>query len=227
MQGRRIAEVLIFGNGRTKLEVIQREMKTRGGDAFDADQIEEDRKRIQNLGVFNRVEMFAEPAGEDARIAVIVTEGLPFIPYPVFHLNERDWKKLSYGAGLRHVNFRGRAETLDVLLSAGYNPIYRFFYVNPWIDGTGGLQAGLDVYFQRLLSKHFREEKAQENQLGFFVQIGKRLALTTSLNALLGYREVSLSPARIGLLEYRRDRIPVAGLSALLDQNRHPQNCPD
>jgi len=217
MEGRWITEVLIFGNERTKPETILREMKTRSGDVFDASRIEEDRKRIQNLGVFNRVEMFAEPAGEDVRVAVFVTEGLSFIPYPVFHLNERDWKKLSYGAGLRHVNFRGRAETLDVLLSAGYNPIYRFSYVNPWIDGTNGLQAVLDVHFQRLLSKHFRDEKAHENHLGFFVQIGKRLTLTTSLNALLGYREVSLSPEWIGLLEYHRDRMPVAGLSALMD----------
>jgi outer membrane protein assembly factor BamA len=217
LEGRRIAEVMIFGNERTRPETILREMKIRSGDAYDANQIEADRKRIQNLGIFNRVEMIVDVAGEGVRIVVLVTESLTFIPYPVLNINERDWKKVSYGAGLKVVNLRGRAETLDALLSAGYDPNYRFSYVDPWIEGTGGLQAGLEAYFTRLLSKHFRDEKAHENQLGFFVQIGKRLTLTTTLSVLLGYREVSISPSHIGPLEYGRDLMPVAGLSAILD----------
>jgi outer membrane protein insertion porin family len=217
LNGKPVAGVLIFGNERTKPEVILREMKIRKGDAFDEARVEEDRKRIQNLGIFNRVEMFTESAWDGVRIMILVTEGPTFLPYPVLHINERDWKKLSYGAGLRILNFRGRAETLDALFSAGYNPIYGVAYINPWIDGTQGLQAGFNATSQRLLSKHFRNEKAHENQDAFYASVGKRLTLHVTFGALLGVREVAVSPARIDPDGHPADRMPVAGLSVLWD----------
>jgi len=217
LNGKPVTGVLIFGNERTRPEVILREMKIREGDPYDGAGIEEDRKRIQNLGIFNRVETFAEPAWGGVRVFVLVTEGPVFLPYPVLHLNERDWKKLSYGAGLRVRNLRGRAETLDALFSAGYNPAYGFAYFNPWIGGTRGLQAGFNAASQRLLSKHFREERAYEKQTAVFAAVGKRITLHMTFGALLGVREIEISPAHIGPEEYAVDRMPVAGLSFLWD----------
>lgn len=192
-------------------------MKIRKGDPFDGAGIEEDRKRIQNLGIFNRVETFAESAGDGVRVFILVTEGPALLPYPVLHINERDWTKLSYGAGLRALNIRGRAETLDALFSAGYDPIYGIAYNNPWIDGTFGLQAGFNAYSQRLLSKHYRSEKAHENQSAIFVDVGKRLTLNMTFGTLLGIREVAIIPARIAPGGHPVDRMPVAGLSLIWD----------
>lgn len=128
---RKITSIQIHGNEKTKAPVILREMKLSVGDSLDPHKLEQDQKRIQNLNLFNRVIILAEPEGKDVRLMVLVTEKWYLFPYPIFFINERDWSKLSYGAGLTHLNFRGRAETFSFLFWLGYNPIIRLDYTNP------------------------------------------------------------------------------------------------
>jgi outer membrane protein assembly factor BamA len=217
LTGKAVVEIQIFGNEKTRTSVILREMQTKTGDPFDSAIVEGDRKRVQSLGIFNRVETFVDPAKGGVRIVVLVTEGLTVLPYPILQINDRDWKKLSYGAGVRFLNFRGRAETLDVLFKAGYNPIVRTAYVNPWFGGNRRLQAAAEAYYQRALSKHFVNEKVSENRLALSFQIGKRFTLFTSVFALFGFRQVSFSPNRIDSVLHPRDRFPVFGVSFAWD----------
>jgi outer membrane protein assembly factor BamA len=212
--GRKIVAIRIHGNEKTKPSIILREMKQRVGDLLDPHLLEEDRKRIQNLNLFNRVILSAEPEEEGTHIRIVVTEQWYLFPFPVLFINERDWSKLSYGAGLTHLNFRGRAETLAFVFWLGYNPSVHLEYNNPWLGGKHHLFTRISIFTSRIRSKHFEEEDVNENHLGLQWTLGKRLGHHTFLSLTSGYREVTFSPAVEGqtLSSDGKDRLPCLGL---------------
>ena len=110
--GKPVLDISVEGNRVTKTPVILRELKQTTGTLLDPQLVEEDHKRILNLFLFHRVLLITEPYGHGARIKIIVTEKWYIFPFPVFFMSDRDWNKLSYGAGVAHSNFRGRAENL-------------------------------------------------------------------------------------------------------------------
>ena len=128
---RKITSIHILGNNKTKSSVILRELKTQIGDTVNVQLLEEDYKRILNLNLFERVTI--EPVYKQDGVTLLITvyERWYIIPYPIFFINERNWKHLSYGLGIYHTNFRGRAELLSGSFWAGYNPCAEILYHNP------------------------------------------------------------------------------------------------
>ena len=219
--GKKIASIEIYGNDKTKSSVILREMNHRVGDPLEPYRLEEDRKRIQNLNLFNRVILVAEPQ-EEVRLRVVVTEQWYLFPFPVFFINEKDWSKLSYGAGLTHLNFRGRAETLAFVFWLGYNPSAHLDYHIPWLGGKRNLFARVNLFYSQIRSKHFEEmgKGVTENHLGLRWTIGKRFGHHTYLSLTSGYEEVTFSPSVVGqtLSSDGRDRLPLLALSFKWDR---------
>ena len=217
--GMRIDSIQIQGNQKTKAAIILREMKSQIGDSLDLDLLVEDQQRIQNLRLFNRVLIYTEAREDAVELLVHVTEQWYLFPYPIFFINERDWGKLSYGAGLMHLNFRGRAETLSGSFWLGYNPAVQLEYINPWIGGKHHLRLRTYGYYQKIRSKHYSEKEITENHLGMRGILGKRFGYHTHVNLSLGYREVTFSPADSGqtLSIDGRDRLPSLGFSFIWD----------
>jgi outer membrane protein assembly factor BamA len=218
MAGRRIRSVAVIGNEHTKPEIILREMKTAPGDAYSPAAADGDRKRIQGLGLFNLVEVIPEPEDGGVRLIVWVTERWALIPYPVFFLNDHDWKKLSYGAGVRHINVRGRAERLDLLASGGYNPAVRMAYENPWIGEERRLLAGVSLYGQRVSSRHFAASGGHEDHAGGRIFIGRRYGLFEWTAVSIGFRRVAFPKDPAGAAMPGPDRIPMLGASFTSDR---------
>jgi outer membrane protein assembly factor BamA len=219
MAGRPIAFVRIFGNDKTKSAIILREMKQKTGDLLDPVLLEEDRKRIQNLNLFNRVIIAVRPVDENVFIQISLTEMYYFLPYPVIFINERDWSKVSYGAGLIHMNFRGRAETLNGIFWLGYNPSVQLSYGNPWIGGSHHLTLQTSLFYQKVLSKHYTDQDVFESYIGGEAVIGKRFGYHTHLNVQLGYKEITFDPSVPGqtISESGRDPLPSLGLTFIWD----------
>ena len=217
--GKKIVSIQIQGNDKTKPSVILREMKQKVGDSLDPYLLENDRKRIQNLYLFNRVIISAEPEEEDARIRIVVTEQWYLFPFPVLFINEGDWNKLSWGAGLTYLNFRGRAETLVFVFWLGYNPSIHIDYANPWFGGKRNLFTGANLFYSHVRSKHFQEEAVTEKHLGLQWTIGKRFGPHTFPSISVGYKEVTFSPSVPGqtLSSDGRDRLPFLGFTLIWD----------
>jgi len=217
--GQKISAILIHGNEKTKPSVILREMKQQKGDTLSLDLLEEDRKRIQNLNLFNRVVVYTEPEGEQVCIHVQVSEQWYIFPYPVIFINDRDWSKVSYGAGLMHRNFRGRAEILDTIFWLGYDPLVQLKYTNPWIGGKHHLFFQPELFYQKKRSKHYEDKNVNENHFGFNCSMGKRFGYHTYISLTLGYREITFNPSIPGqtLSEDGSDRLPSLGLVITLD----------
>ncbi len=217
--GRSIVSIEITGNKKTKSSVIFREMEQKKGDLLDLDKIEADRKRIQNLNLFNRVIIVGQPDERGVRLIVSVTEQWYLFPYPILHINEKDWSKISYGVGLTHLNFRGRAETLSFEASLGYNPKVELSYSNPWIAGRHNLLTSMNGFYNRKKSKHFEGEDVKENHIGGNWTLGKRYGHHRYTMLYLGYREITFSPPVSGqtISSSGKDRFPIAGMGLYWD----------
>ncbi len=213
--------VLVQGNDKTKKEVILREMKTQPEDTLDPEKLENDRLRIQNLGIFNRVEIDIVPTSEGVILVVSVSEMWYIFPYPIIFRNERDWSRLSIGAGLLYTNFRGRREVIDFSGWFGFNPAIRLSYSNPWIFGKAKFYTKISLFARKVRNRSFTvlDSVVNENQLGFAVTLGKRFSHFTYLDFNTGYRQLTLSPGATGgtLSPSGKDKLPHFGFSFRYD----------
>jgi len=217
---REIIVILVQGNEKTKEEVILREMKLKVGEQFDPAELEQDRLRIQNLGIFNRVEIDLVPTQRGVILIVTVSEMWYVFPYPIIFRNERNWSRLSVGAGLLYTNFRGRREVIDLAFWLGFNPSVRLAYSNPWIMGNLKLYTSFSVFAKKVRNQTFTvlDSSVNENQIGFNWKIGKRFGHFTYLDVNVGYRRLTLSDNSAGTLSPSGiDHLPQAGISFKYD----------
>ncbi len=220
----KIIAIIVQGNDKTKQEIILREMKLKQGGEFDEIEAERDQLRIQNLGIFNRVEIDMVPTNNGVILVVTVAEMWYIFPYPIIFRNDRDWGRVSVGAGLLHNNFRGRRETIDFSFWLGFNPSVRLTYSNPWILGKLKFYTSFSIFARKVrnLSSTADENlpEINENQIGFKWRIGKRFGLFTFLDVNIGYKQLSLSPADSvnTLSDSGKDKLPTIGFSFTNDK---------
>lgn len=206
--------VLVQGNEKTQDEIILREMKTKPGDPYNPIQVERDRLRIQNLGIFNRVQIDTIPTPKGMILIVTVSEMWYIFPYPIIFRNERDWSRISVGAGLLHLNFRGRREVIDFSFWLGFNPAVQLAYTNPWILGDWKFYTRLSVFARKVRNESFTAlgQDVDENQLGFDWKIGKRFGHTTYFDINLGYKQLTSADSTL-TLSSGRDHLLSVGFS--------------
>jgi len=218
----KVAKILVAGNRRTRSPVILREMKTQVGDTIDVETLQADQKRILNLGLFNRVEIDSLQRPEGVHILIGVTERWYLFPFPILFINDKDWGKASYGAGIVHTNFRGRREVAALSGWAGYNPAFAIDYSNPWVFGPAQMQTRFRFAVQRVRNRSFENlgQTVNEQRLGGFWSIGKRFGFFTYLSMSFGYTELKLDPPVPGktLDPSGRDRLPSLGLTFAYDR---------
>lgn len=187
--GQTISKILVIGNDHTKDHVILREMKTEVGDPFDPERIETDRKRIQNLLLFTRVEIYPARADENnVALVVLVAERWHFFPYPVLFRNERSWDKWSYGAGFIHNNLRGLNNKFFAELWFGYNPGGMFSYTNPWFGGDAHFYWKILAYSRTIKSRTLEySPRFDEFHRGLSLTFGKRWGYHTYATVAASY----------------------------------------
>lgn len=167
-----LADIIIIGNSHTNEDVIKRELLFSIGDIVSDSLLNESKKRLLNLLLFNRVEFYPLPGDDEVSLLITVTERLYFFPYPEIRIEERDWDKVTYGAGVAHSNFRGRNEKLYAVILFGYKPGFHFTYVNPWINRK--LHLTLGIYLKKYRSSsHCPVFDFEEKHLYTAFSIGK------------------------------------------------------
>lgn len=190
----RIDRVAVEGNKITAGDVILREIPFAFPAVLSAADLTLVRNKVQNLRLFNRVEVRVDEQDGLNVLTILVSESWYVFPSPVFSVEEHDWKKISYGLQLTDNNFRGRNEKLRIGGRLGYNPSYSLNYSIPWVGDRLRLMLSVGV------SQRANENKVfnfQEDRLGFNLRLGKRLSLELET-------EVQFSLTRVKLpLEYR------------------------
>ncbi len=189
--------VTITGNAHTKDFVILREMSLHPGALITRDLLEYDKNRIYSLGLFTEVVLKVMPTTSGkATIDVDVRERWYIYPYPIFGIKDRDWSKLFYGAGLAHLNFRGRDEKLFATFVFGYDPMVALSYRNPFLseEGTYYLEGHLSYSTEQNQSILAEEDTANFDERHFSVSttIGRRFGIHHNVWAQLGYDIISV-----------------------------------
>lgn len=150
-----VERITIRGNDRTRDEVIRREMRLAEGDAFNTSKVRLSRRRIRNLGFFEKVEINNVPGSTPDRTVVEID------------VEERSTGQLSLGAGfssdegvlgnisIRETNFMGRGQDINLgfTLSQRTQEIDVSF-TEPYFMGRN-LSAGIDLF---RVSRSFDDE---------------------------------------------------------------------
>ncbi len=202
-----VRRVVFIGNEKTKNEIIARELNFSVGSEFDTSKIEYNENRVYGTGLFNRVKIWFEKdsTGSDSvDVYVWVNERWYIWLFPIFGWRDRDLKKLYYGAGFLHSNFRGKNEKLILSFALGYDPWVWVKYLNPWILGSKHWFYSIKAYYQRVRSRSriLVEESDSfyyEDNFVFNFLFGKRFGLYKKLWASIGFRNIKVTGDFVGL----------------------------
>ncbi|HNP19297.1 MAG TPA: BamA/TamA family outer membrane protein [Fulvivirga sp.] len=145
-----IDAIFIVGNKRTKPSIILREMSVMKGDTYTesslADILVLDKNKLLSTRLFVTVDIsILHLSDTQVDIVVNVSERWYTFPSPIFDLVDRnfnDWwqnqnrdlSRTNFGVKIYQNNFRGRNETLKLLLQLGYTHQFGVTYRIPYID---------------------------------------------------------------------------------------------
>lgn len=184
-----VKNIIIVGNKVTKKEVITRELLLNVGDTYNDSLRIVSTNRVENLLLFNHVEIVPVPNEEDVTLLINVTERFYFVPFPILNLEDRSWDKITYGAGMINKNFRGKNEEIVGNLFFGYRPGFNFKYFNPWIGKEARFT--LSFYISRFNKPH-RTLDIDQQFSDLFITLGRYWNRYFFTDLGLGYRRVKV-----------------------------------
>lgn len=131
----------------------------REGDTVDISLIDSllihSRENLMNTSLFNFVEIVRKNTADDPLRQIVhidVTERWYIWPIPILKISDRnfnvwwetkDFSRLSYGFYIDWRNFRGRKENLLMRFQFGYDQLFDFQYVKPYINRKKTLGIGM------------------------------------------------------------------------------------
>ncbi len=209
-----ITTIVIIGNEITEDNVILRELLLQQGSIPSEELIEKSRQRLLNLYLFTRVEIYLAPQDENALILIVeVTEQWYFYPVPILTMQERDWKKWSYGLGVIHLNFRGQNEKLWAGFWFGYRPGFGLSYQDHWAGDSLHLTTGFS--FNKTTFNH-RTLDFEERHISGALSVGKWWGLYTHTDFTLLYDRISVDQDAIGYMQSGKNTEYLMGIAGTL-----------
>lgn len=175
-----IHDIKIKGNNKTKDYVILRELSVKPGDVFDLNQVQQDLRKIGNLGYFDNVQPRIERVEGTNKVDLVI------------ELEEHKTGNLQLGAGysskdgllgyfeVKEQNFLGRAQKLGFKWEFGQTTNYELNFYDPWMFGEN-FSFGADVYSttrKNLTEKNTtggEDYKYDKKSTGASLQVGKPL----------------------------------------------------
>ncbi len=174
-----VDNIYISGNKHTKDNIILREIELKKGDTVYLHQllhkIKKSRQNLINRSLFNTVDI--RPQRHDYNkvdLYVSVTERWYIWPIPILSYSDRnfnvwweskDFLRVNYGVNLQINNFRGRMETLNVVLQGGYDKMLQVGWAIPYINKKQkwGLKVSGGAIFN-----HETDYELQDNKLIYY-----------------------------------------------------------
>jgi len=176
--GQIVSDIDVRGHQYTKEYIIQREILHLLDVPLDSTVAEEDRDRIENLGIFSMVTWQALPL-EDGTVQLRyhVIESTRFIPiFAPQYSEDTGW---SLALGGIYNNFRGRNESMVVGGLLGGIDAFMIDFNNPWITGDHvslGLQVGKH-FSDHVFLPYERQTSSFELNIGRYFGYEKRVSI--------------------------------------------------
>lgn len=176
-----IGSIIVTGNKTTKIFIITRELIFHKGDTLNRAVLNaamwRSRENLINTSLFNFVNIYDQPDANDSsmtHVIVKVTERWYIWPLPIFEIVDRnfnewwltkDLSRTNYGAYFTKDNFRGRRETLSVLVRLGYSQRLGLYYTIPYLNRRQENGMSFGMSFTR---NHEIAYGINENKLRYF-----------------------------------------------------------
>lgn len=198
----------------TRNRIILREILFKVGDTISSDHFldlaEQSRQNLLNTSLFNFVELVVDMGKEPyAHVRVKFVERWYLWPFPILELGERNmnmwldnprFSRLNYGLNLTRVNFRGRKETLALLLRLGYRQNYSVSYNKPYFNAAQtlglGLSGGVNLRREMAYNSHDNKQVFYSKPTGVVYQqyyidasLTYRPAIHNSHTLILGFKQ--------------------------------------
>ncbi len=198
-------KIFIEGNKATKDFVILRELPFKPGDTVTNREIEFGRERIYSTGLFTKVLAQPEPISKTGIDLLIYVEERWYIwPYPVIGFRDRDLSRLYAGAGVVHLNFRGRDEKLAGMFALGYDPFGAVMYRSPSIGRNKEYILSMGAGFSRGRNTGIQAGYASgefDDTFGnLYVDVGRRFGIYNTVTLGTSYNYVSGNRDTTGLV---------------------------
>ena len=179
-----VSTIVLSGNAKTQNDIIIRELSFEKNTSYTAGgldkRIEESKKNLVNLKLFNFVNINKTEHKDSTEITIDVIEKWYIWPFPVFEISERnfntwwkefaannysDFSRLNYGVSFNWENFRGRNELLKLKIRKGFKEHYLLSYEVPYFNRNKTIGINTNLQFFRRKKTHFSTE---ENKLNYF-----------------------------------------------------------
>jgi outer membrane protein insertion porin family len=131
-----IDRILLFGNVRTKNQIISRELKSRPGTIFSETLLREDSAWLKRLDLFSNVELSAVPDSTRRRcsLLVLLKEQSPWMLDPLLVYDGLfGW---TAGCAVIHDNILGRRQQLRIGFKIGGLRQVQASWADPWFGGS-------------------------------------------------------------------------------------------
>src|SRR5690625_4362064 len=167
-----IENINVYGNKRTRKEIILRELNLYPGDTMYFDRqdafLEEKRQRLLNSSLFLSVNIY--PVNERIHrvdLNVEVLERLYFLILPLLDLadrnfnvwwvdHEHDLNRLNYGIKLYETNLTGNKDRLGASFTLGYTQQFTLSYDFPYFDKAYKQGFGIKASYSRNRELNYR-----------------------------------------------------------------------
>lgn len=197
----RIGEIFIQGNKRTKTYVVERELKVKKGDLFNANVLRHSLNKIQGMGFLEDVNVGFEPNDDPNLINLVltVTEGKSAnITFDVGYGSSSGW---SGGIGYEETNFKGLGQILAVGFETGDREQYYVSLKEPYMDEKNyAWQVGAYKRSWDDLVKYDQSGAEtviyDEEKIGFFAGLGKKFRSNKDLSwyVTAEWKDISIEP---------------------------------
>lgn len=130
----KVGEIAVQGNEKTKTYVIEREIKLKPGDHFNAKVLRHSLNKLQRLGYFETVNVGFEPTQDPAFVNIIVSveeQRTGRIGLTMGHGSSSGW---SGGLSYEDTNWKGLGHTASVGFETGKRDQYWITYEEPFMD---------------------------------------------------------------------------------------------
>ncbi|NWG12097.1 MAG: BamA/TamA family outer membrane protein, partial [Acidobacteria bacterium] len=134
LYGRTIKEIRIEGLRHTRRDVVLRELASKEGRPYLAENADEDASRLDRLRTFSAIEIRPSEVQDGVILEVRLRETQPVLP--ALSIDVKDEEGLSIGPALQFLNLRGRGMKLSTAARFGGATTAKFGFENPWYSGN-------------------------------------------------------------------------------------------
>jgi outer membrane protein insertion porin family len=185
----RLGDILIQGNKRTKSYVIERQLRFKKGDLFNATRLRYSLSKLQGLGYFDDVSVGFEPGGRPDMINLVLTVSEAKTGRIGISIGYGTESGLSGGISYGDNNWLGRGQRLGVGFDIGDREQYWLTLDQPYMDQkTYAWRAGaykrswddLRYYDDDIYQFEYDEER-----IGGYLGVGRKFSARSKLNWFL------------------------------------------